>query len=116
MPEKLLANDFHNAGNVAHIVYMVLCLLNNLFASANMLLGASAAISAITGINIIAATFLLPVGGRYYWTHSRITLKSYLGYQALHFSTDSEISIVAAYTFVGGIKATLVFHHPLPQY
>jgi len=41
---------------------MVLCLLNNLFAVANMLLGASAAITALTGIHIIAATFLLPVG------------------------------------------------------
>lgn len=41
---------------------MFLCLLNNLFAVANMLLGASAAITALTGIHIIAATFLLPIG------------------------------------------------------
>lgn len=34
-------------GNVAHIVYMVLCLLNNLFACANMLLGASAVITSM---------------------------------------------------------------------
>lgn len=32
-------------GNIAHVVYMILCLLNNLFAVANMLLGASAVIS-----------------------------------------------------------------------
>ncbi|KAF2501883.1 hypothetical protein BU16DRAFT_613715 [Lophium mytilinum] len=49
-------------GTTAHIVYMFLCLINNLFASANMLLGASAAITAMTGMHIIAATFLLPVG------------------------------------------------------
>ncbi|KAK2789019.1 hypothetical protein FQN53_002835 [Emmonsiellopsis sp. PD_33] len=49
-------------GTVAHIVYMILCLLNNIFACANMLLGAAAAISSMTGIHIIAATFLLPVG------------------------------------------------------
>ncbi|KKY26421.1 putative urea active [Diplodia seriata] len=49
-------------GNIAHIVYMVLCLLNNLFACANMLLGASAVITAMTGMHVIAATFLLPVG------------------------------------------------------
>ncbi|KAK2804071.1 hypothetical protein FQN51_002602 [Onygenales sp. PD_10] len=49
-------------GTVAHIVYMFLCLLNNIFACANMLLGAAAAISSMTGIHIIAATFLLPVG------------------------------------------------------
>jgi Na+/proline symporter len=41
---------------------MFLCLLNNLFACANMLLGASAAISALSGIHTIAATFLLPLG------------------------------------------------------
>jgi len=35
------------AGRVAHVVYMVLCLVNNIFACANMLLGASAAISAL---------------------------------------------------------------------
>ncbi|KAI4252927.1 MAG: hypothetical protein LQ352_003999 [Teloschistes flavicans] len=46
----------------AHIVYMGLCLINNIIAVANMLLGASAAITALTGIHIIAATFLLPVG------------------------------------------------------
>ncbi|KFY16842.1 hypothetical protein V491_05212 [Pseudogymnoascus sp. VKM F-3775] len=49
-------------GTVAHIVFMFLCLLNNLFAVANMLLGASAAINALTGIHTIAATFLVPVG------------------------------------------------------
>ncbi|KAK4213920.1 Sodium:solute symporter family-domain-containing protein [Rhypophila decipiens] len=49
-------------GNAAHIVYMALCLINNLVAVANMILGASAAISALTGMHIIAATFLLPVG------------------------------------------------------
>ncbi|RFU34086.1 hypothetical protein B7463_g2261, partial [Scytalidium lignicola] len=49
-------------GRVAHIVFMVLCLINNIFACANMLLGASAAISAMTGMHIIAATFLLPIG------------------------------------------------------
>ncbi len=41
---------------------MFLCLVNNLFAVANMLLGASAVISVLTGMHIIAATFLLPVG------------------------------------------------------
>ncbi|KAJ9215167.1 hypothetical protein DTO166G4_3245 [Paecilomyces variotii] len=64
-------------GRVAHLVFMALCLVNNIFACANMLLGAAAAISAMTGMHVIAATFLLPVG-------------------------------VSIYTFVGGIKATLI--------
>ncbi|KAH8703158.1 putative urea active transporter [Talaromyces proteolyticus] len=49
-------------GRVAHVVFMVLCLINNIFACANMLLGASAVISAMTGMHVIAATFLLPLG------------------------------------------------------
>ncbi|KAI9801775.1 MAG: hypothetical protein M1825_003147 [Sarcosagium campestre] len=49
-------------GTTAHFVYMFLCLVNNLFAVSNMLLGASAAITALTGMHIIAATFLLPIG------------------------------------------------------
>ena len=49
-------------GKAAHIVFMFLCLVNNIIACANMLLGASAAISALTGMHIVAATFLLPVG------------------------------------------------------
>ena len=34
-------------GTAAHIVYMALCLINNIIAVANMLLGASAAITAL---------------------------------------------------------------------
>ncbi|PNS16194.1 hypothetical protein CAC42_1957 [Sphaceloma murrayae] len=49
-------------GKAGHIVWIILCLINNIIAVANMLLGASAAISALTGMNITAATFLLPVG------------------------------------------------------
>ncbi|KAK0389970.1 hypothetical protein NLU13_3543 [Sarocladium strictum] len=49
-------------GKTGHIVWIVLCLINNIIAIANMLLGASAAINALTGMHVIAATFLLPVG------------------------------------------------------
>lgn len=49
-------------GRIAHLVFMVLCLVNNIFASANMLLGAAAVIAAVSGMHIIAATFLVPVG------------------------------------------------------
>ncbi|KAK7421584.1 hypothetical protein QQX98_002051 [Neonectria punicea] len=49
-------------GTPGHVVWIALCLINNIIAIANMLLGASAAITALTGMHIIAATFLLPVG------------------------------------------------------
>lgn len=41
---------------------MFLCVVNNIVACANMLLGASAAITALTGMHVIASTFLLPLG------------------------------------------------------
>lgn len=34
-------------GRIAHIVYMILCLINNIFACTNMLLGASAVIASM---------------------------------------------------------------------
>jgi len=49
-------------GAVAHIIYMALCLINNLIAVVNMLLGASASVSALTGMHEVASIFLLPIG------------------------------------------------------
>ena len=49
-------------GTVAHVVYMSLCLINNLIAVINMLLGAAASISALTGMHVVASIFLLPLG------------------------------------------------------
>lgn len=49
-------------GRVAHCVWIFLCLSNNIIAVSNMLLGAGAAINALTGVHIVAATLLLPVG------------------------------------------------------
>ncbi|KAL4872531.1 hypothetical protein BDV12DRAFT_193249 [Aspergillus spectabilis] len=66
-------------GRVAHIVFMILCLVNNTFASANMLLGASAVISAMSGMHIIASTFLLPV-----W----VTVYTFVGGIKATFLTD----------------------------
>jgi len=49
-------------GTIAHLVYMVLCLLTNLIATINMSLGSAATISALTGMPTEASVFLLPVG------------------------------------------------------
>ncbi|RDW67502.1 sodium:solute symporter family protein [Aspergillus mulundensis] len=46
-------------GHIAHVVFMVLCLVNNIFASANMLLGASAVISAIFLTDYFHTTIIL---------------------------------------------------------
>ncbi|WQF75050.1 Putative sodium/solute symporter, sodium/glucose symporter superfamily [Colletotrichum destructivum] len=49
-------------GNVAHLSFTFLAVVNNLLNTINMILGASAAISFLTGIHIMASTFLLPLG------------------------------------------------------
>ncbi|KAL4810613.1 Sodium:solute symporter family-domain-containing protein [Aspergillus unguis] len=87
-------------GRIAHIVFMVLCLVNNIFASANMLLGASAVITAITGMHIIAATFLLPVG---------VTVYTFVGGIKATFLTDyfhtTIILIIACYFSVKAFES-----------
>ncbi|KAJ5989830.1 hypothetical protein N7522_010037 [Penicillium canescens] len=79
-------------GRVAHVVFMILCLVNNIFACANMLLGAAAVITAVTGMHIIAATFLLPVG---------VTVYTFVGGIKATFLTDyfhtAIIMIIACY-------------------
>ncbi|RAH53535.1 Na+/solute symporter [Aspergillus piperis CBS 112811] len=79
-------------GRIAHVVFMTLCLINNIFACANMLLGAAAVISAITGMHIIAATFLLPVG---------VTVYTFVGGIKATFLTDyfhtAIILVIACY-------------------
>ncbi|PKX93557.1 sodium:solute symporter family protein [Aspergillus novofumigatus IBT 16806] len=79
-------------GRIAHVVFMTLCLVNNIFACANMLLGAAAVIAALTGVHIVAATFLLPVG---------VTVYTFVGGIKATFLTDyfhtAVIVIIACY-------------------
>ncbi|KAJ5733574.1 hypothetical protein N7493_002360 [Penicillium malachiteum] len=79
-------------GQTAHIVFIILCLINNIFACANMLLGAAAVITAMSGMHIIAATFLLPVG---------VTVYTFVGGIKATFLTDyfhtAIILIIACY-------------------
>ncbi|KAF4425010.1 putative urea active transporter 1 [Colletotrichum fructicola] len=49
-------------GTAAHLSFTFLAIVNNLLNTINMILGASAAISFLTGIHIMASTFLLPLG------------------------------------------------------
>ncbi|KAK1763373.1 hypothetical protein QBC33DRAFT_459551 [Phialemonium atrogriseum] len=49
-------------GRLAHLSFAFLALINNLFGTINMILGASSAISFLTGIHIMASTFLIPLG------------------------------------------------------
>ncbi|KAI9125347.1 hypothetical protein K1719_003963 [Acacia pycnantha] len=49
-------------GTAAHIVFLIFCFLTNIIVTAMLLLGGSAVVNALTGVNIYAASFLIPLG------------------------------------------------------
>ncbi|XP_077244759.1 urea-proton symporter DEGRADATION OF UREA 3 (DUR3) [Tasmannia lanceolata] len=49
-------------GTSAHIVFLGFCFLTNIIVTAMLLLGGSAVVNALTGVNIYAASFLIPLG------------------------------------------------------
>ncbi len=50
-------------GKIAHLLYMFLCLVNNLVSASSMILGAAGAISAMCdNLHIVASTLLIPFG------------------------------------------------------
>ncbi|XP_016201256.1 urea-proton symporter DUR3 isoform X1 [Arachis ipaensis] len=49
-------------GTAAHIVFLFFCFLTNIIVTAMLLLGGSAVVNALTGVNIYAASFLIPLG------------------------------------------------------
>ncbi|KZV66163.1 hypothetical protein PENSPDRAFT_637286 [Peniophora sp. CONT] len=49
-------------GTTAHIIYLCFGMATQLLVAASLLLGASAAVTAITGVNTIAALYLIPLG------------------------------------------------------
>ncbi|EFH41508.1 sodium:solute symporter family protein [Arabidopsis lyrata subsp. lyrata] len=49
-------------GTATHIVFLVFCLATNVIVTAMLLLGGSAVVNALTGVNLYAASFLIPLG------------------------------------------------------
>lgn len=49
-------------GTAAHVVFLVFCFMTNIIVTAMLLLGGSAVVNALTGVNIYAASFLIPLG------------------------------------------------------
>ncbi|KAH8650014.1 SSS family solute:Na+ symporter [Xylariales sp. PMI_506] len=53
-------------GSFVHILWIIFCLVNNILVFSSMLLGASTAVTALTGMNVIASTYLMPLGVAFY--------------------------------------------------
>jgi Na+/proline symporter len=49
-------------GRIAHWVFMVFAFITNILVGSQLLLGGSAVVTALTGMNVYAAIFLIPVG------------------------------------------------------
>ncbi|KAL7187923.1 hypothetical protein ACSBR1_037879 [Camellia fascicularis] len=49
-------------GTAAHLLFLTFCFLTNIIVTAMLLLGGSAVVNALTGVNIYAASFLIPLG------------------------------------------------------
>jgi Na+/proline symporter len=49
-------------GRVAHIIFMVFAFVTNILVGSQLLLGGSAVVTSLTGMNVYAAIFLIPTG------------------------------------------------------
>ncbi|ESW30127.1 hypothetical protein PHAVU_002G127200 [Phaseolus vulgaris] len=49
-------------GTSAHVVFLFFCFMTNIIVTAMLLLGGSAVVNALTGVNLYAASFLIPLG------------------------------------------------------
>ncbi|RLL94798.1 hypothetical protein CFD26_104593 [Aspergillus turcosus] len=53
---------YHRYGTATHVVFVFFALLTNILVASQLLLGGSAVVTALTGINVYAAIFLIPLG------------------------------------------------------
>ena len=49
-------------GKVAHVVFVFFALVTNVLVSSQLLLGGSAVVTALTGMNVYASIILIPLG------------------------------------------------------
>ena len=49
-------------GTPAHVLWIVLCLINNLLIFSQMIVGVAASVTSLTGMDTVAASYLLPLG------------------------------------------------------
>jgi len=53
-------------GTVAHLTFLVFCIMTNFLVTAMLILGGAAVVSALSGVNIYAASFLIPLSVVFY--------------------------------------------------
>lgn len=53
---------YHRYGTVTHIIFIFFALATNILVASQLLLGGSAVVTALTGMNVFAAIWLIPLG------------------------------------------------------
>uniref|UniRef100_A0A803MCX0 Urea-proton symporter DUR3 n=1 Tax=Chenopodium quinoa TaxID=63459 RepID=A0A803MCX0_CHEQI len=74
-------------GTAAHVVFLIFCFLTNIIVTAMLLLGGSAVVNALTGVDLYAASFLIPLGVVIYTLaggHKATFLASYIHSVIVH--------------------------------
>ncbi|KAI8468533.1 MAG: urea active transporter [Monoraphidium minutum] len=56
-------------GTVAHLVFLVFCFATSMIVTSMLILGGASVVTALTGVNIYAGAFLIPVGVMLYTAH-----------------------------------------------
>lgn len=110
-------------GTVAHIVFLVFGLATNILVSVEMIIGGSATVNALTGMDTIAAIFLLPVGVVAYtlvgglkatiltdWVHTFIVLVVILIFA---FTTFASSSLLGSPSTVYDLLVQAATSHPV---
>lgn len=85
-------------GKIGHLVFIVLNITNNVFGCASMILTGSQLIFGVSGMHFVAATILIPLGGKRLPDTSKL-------------DSNNTVDIgrtVVLYTAVGGLKATFL--------
>ena len=53
---------YYRYGTVTHLIFIFFALMTNILVASQLLLGGSAVVTALTGMNVYAAVFLIPTG------------------------------------------------------
>ncbi|KAJ4838718.1 urea active transporter [Turnera subulata] len=103
-------------GTPAHIVFLGFCLMTNIIVTAMLLLGGSAVVNALTGVNIYAASFLIPLGVIVYTLAGGLKatfLASYIHSVIVH--VVLVIFVYLVYTASSELGSPSVIYHRLAQ-
>ncbi|PPS11369.1 hypothetical protein GOBAR_AA09272 [Gossypium barbadense] len=99
-------------GKAAHIVFLTFCLMTNIIVTAMLLLGGSAVVNALTGVNIYAASFLIPLGVIVYTLAGGLKatfLASYIHSVIVHVALV--IFVYLVYTASDKLGSPSIIHH-----